>query len=187
MHSFNDLKGKRTLIRGNVRTGKTRLTVRLLEEAVRLGLAEAITVIDMAPRSQEHEGGSVGGRISEYTEAYKQVRYLSPERVETPRLRADTPEELLSLVELNGENIRPLLQEYLENPTPILIVNDVSIIFQSGSDDLIMGTLDACETFIANGYHGDSLSEDLRTGVSRIERGLMDRLASWMDVVVDLR
>ncbi len=69
MYSFNDLKGKRTLIRGNVRTGKTRLTVRLLEEAVRLGLAQAITVIDMAPRSQEHEGRSVGGRISEYTEA----------------------------------------------------------------------------------------------------------------------
>jgi len=145
-----------------------------------------LTVIDIAPRSQEHEGRSVGGRISEYTEAYMQVRYLSPERVETPRFRADTPEELLSLVENNVENIRPLLQEYIENPTPILMVNDVSIIFQCGSDDLIMRALDACETFIANGYHGDSLAEDLGTGVSRIERDLMERLASRMDVVVDL-
>jgi hypothetical protein len=50
-----------------------------------------------------------------------------------------------------------------------------------------MEALDACETFIANGYHGDSLSEDRGTGVSKIERDLMNRLASRMDVVINLR
>ena len=42
------------------------------------------------------------------------------------------------------------------------------------------------EEFIANGYYGDHLSEDLGTGVSNKERELMDLLSSRMDKEINL-
>lgn len=42
------------------------------------------------------------------------------------------------------------------------------------------------EEFIANGYYGDHLSEDLGTGVSNKERELMDLLSSRMDKAINL-
>lgn len=42
------------------------------------------------------------------------------------------------------------------------------------------------EGFIANGYYGDHLSEDLGTGVSKKEMDLMDLPSSWMDDVINL-
>jgi len=170
-----------------VGAGKTRLTARLLEEAVDLGLSKEITVIDMAPRTQEIRGRVVGGRLSEVTEACGRVRYLAPRRVETPRLSASSAEELLRMVRLNAERIGPLLEEYLRRPTPILFINDVSLYLQSGSIDPVLRALRRAETFIANGYYGEYFArEDHGTGISRRERELMDLLASQVDIVIRL-
>jgi hypothetical protein len=171
---------------GTVRTGKTKLTVDLLEEAVEFGGSEAVTVVDMAPETEIVGGKSVGGRLSEFTEANEKVRYLAPRRVETPRLKASSAEELLSMVRLNAERISPLLEAYLTSPTPVLFVNDVSIYLQSGSADLVIRSVKRAETFVANGYYGEYFSEDLGTGVSTVERELMDLLASHMDIVIRL-
>lgn len=184
--SFKGLVGKRTLIRGNVRTGKTQLTVELLEEAVAQGLSREITVVDMAPVTEVFDGRSIGGRLSEFTDAFMRVRYLAPAVTLTPRLKARTPEELYTMVGNNAESIRPLLDRCIEDPSPVLFVNDVSIFLQSGSMQPVLRAAELAETFIANGYYGEHFSEDLGTGVSRLERDLMDRLASKMDVVISL-
>ncbi|MFB0543264.1 MAG: hypothetical protein ACETVR_00635 [Candidatus Bathyarchaeia archaeon] len=185
-HSFSGLLGKKTLITGTVRTGKTKLTVDLLEEAVGLGYSALVTVIDMAPESVTVGGKSIGGRLSEFTEACQEVRYLTPHRVETPRLTAKSAEELLNLVRLNAGSIKPLLEEYIEEPSPILFVNDISIYLQSGSTEPVLEAMVLAETFIANGYYGEYFREDLETGVSGIEREMMDQLASHMDTVIRL-
>lgn len=151
-----------------------------------LGHSDDITIIDMAPASETIKGRSVGGRLSEATEVHKRVRYLAPQKVETPRLRADSAEELLSMIQLNVDRILPLLEEYFEKPSPILFVNDISIFLQSGSADPIMRAVEIAETFIANGYYGDRLSEDQGTGVSEVERELMDLLSTEMDKVINL-
>jgi hypothetical protein len=184
--SFSDLVGKKSLIMGSVRTGKTRLTVELLEEAVGLGHAEDITVIDMAPETELIGGKSIGGRLEEFTEACRKVRYLAPDKVETPRLRAASPDHLLSMVRLNAERIGPLLASYLNTPSPILFVNDLSIYLQSGSADQVFAAAQLAETFIANGYYGEFFSSDHGTGVSEKERELMGLVASRMDVVIRL-
>ena len=167
--------------------GKTKLTAELLEEAVKQGHSGEITVIDMAPEAGLYEGKSIGGRLPEVTDTCRLVRYLSPLKIETPRLRAKTPGELISMARLNEERIKVLLDEYLERPSPILFVNDVSIYLQSGSIDLILITANRAGTFVANGYYGERLSADLGTGVSERERALMDALASEMDLVISLR
>ncbi len=150
------------------------------------GHSSEITVIDMAPEADVYKGKSIGGRLPELTNACRYVRYLSPQKVETPRLRAKTPEELLCMAQLNEERIKVLLNEYLERPSPILFVNDVSIYLQSGSIDLILLSADRTGTFVANGYYGEQLSADLGTGVSERERALMEALASEMDLVISL-
>lgn len=185
-HSFIDLQDKKTLIRGDIRTGKTTLTASLLEEAVELGLSGEITVVDMAPISEDIKGNIIGGRLSDATEACKRVRYLAPQKVETPRLRAGSAKELMSMIQLNVKSILPLLEEYMETPSSILFINDISIYFQSASDYPITRIVDISDTFIANGYYGEHLSEDLGTGVSEMEKELMERLSSKMDGVISL-
>jgi len=171
---------------GDVRTGKTKMTVELLEEAVKLGFSGMITVIDMAPKTEMVGGRSIGGRLSEMTRAHREVRYLAPPRVETPRLTATSAEELLSKTQLNVERIRPLLEEYTATPSPILFINDISIYLQSGSVDPILRAAARAETFIANGYYGEYFFRDRGTGVSKRERELMDLLASHMDMIIRL-
>jgi hypothetical protein len=181
---FTELLGKKALIMGDVGAGKTRLTLRLLTEAVNLGYAREITLIDMAPATVIREGRKVGGKIREFTDIVKRIRYLTPQIVETPRLSAHSSDELLQLVKTNKERIDPLLKEYLENPTKIAFINDMSMYFQSGAFDLILSVSRKADTFVANGYYGKFFAFDFGTGVSKIERDLMDKLAQYMDIVM---
>jgi len=184
--SFRELLGKKTLIIGDVGSGKTKMAVELLNEAVLLGYAPQITVIDMAPATTIVKGRKVGGRFPEFTSATRKVRYFAPTRVETPRLSAETAEQLLRLVKLNKARVDVALKAYMKNPTKILFVNDISIYFQSGLAEPVLAAARRAETFIANGYYGRYLSPDQGTGVSDVERRLMDLLAKNMDEVVRL-
>lgn len=184
--SFHELKGRRVLIIGDVGSGKTDLTRRLLEEAVEISRPEEITIIDMAPKREIIDGRPVGGRLFGAEERPRGVRYLAPKRVEMPRFKARSAEELRSMVLLNSERIRPLLKEYLASPTPILFINDVSIYLQSGSLHPLLEVVERAETLIANGYYGELLAEDLGTGVSQAERRLMELLTSHMDLMIRL-
>jgi GTPase SAR1 family protein len=183
-YSFQNLLGKKVLITGDVGAGKTKLTLKLLEEATELGLSDKITIIDMAPATTMVRGRKVGGKLTELTEALRNVRYLAPQRVETPRLRAESANELLNLVRLNAERIRLIIEEYINNPSPILFINDISIYFQSGSDDLIYATAKAANTLIANGYSGTYFTFNHGTGVSKVEKDLMNKLADHVDVLI---
>jgi hypothetical protein len=181
---FTELLGKKILIMGDVGAGKTRLTLRLLNEAINLGRAREITLIDMAPSTVIREVRKVGGKIGEFTDAVKKIRCLTPQVVETPRLSAHSSDELLKLVKINKERMDPLLKEYLENPTKIAFINDMSMYFQSGAFDLILSVARKADTFVANGYYGKFFAFDFGTGVSKIERDLMDKLAQHMDTVL---
>lgn len=185
-HSFKDLQGKKVLITGEVRTGKTRLTLELLDEAIELGLSKGITVIDMAPATVVVGGKKFGGKLLEFSDVFRDVRYLTPQKVEAPRLSAKSAEELLHLVHLNEKQIRFALEEYEAEPTPILFVNDVSIYLQSGFDEPVSSAMRAAETFIANGYYGRVLESAFGTHVSDTERRLMEKLVRSVDVVIKL-
>ena len=184
--SFADLLGKRALILGDIRSGKTRLTASLLREAMTLGFTTEITVIDMAPKSALVKGMRIGGRLFEVSKRPDGVRYLAPGRVETPRLSAGSGEELRKLVEENRRRIYPLLRSYISKPTPILFVNDVSLYLQSGDLRTLYEATQSASTFVGNGYYGSTLADDFSTGVSAKERELMDRLAATMDIQIRL-
>lgn len=185
-YTFRDLVGQKVLITGDVGAGKTKLTIALLDEAVAAGWGAQITVIDMAPATVFIHGRKIGGKLIELSDQVKQVRYLTPPRVETPRLSAKSTEELLRLVAVNEARIRPLLTAFVETPTPVLFVNDISIYLQSGDETPILAAMEAAETFIANGYYGTTLTSDFATEVSTTERRLMQQLMDAVDRVIAL-
>ena len=180
--SYSEIRGSKLLIMGDVNTGKTMMTKELLDEAIELDPGE-VTVIDMAPRLFIVEGISFGGvlvGLGDYD-----VRCLMSDEIRTPRLSAETSEELLELADQNREKIERLLDKFQVEPSRILFINDVSIYLQCGKLERLWDTIQLADTVVANGYFGKGLEEDLGTGVSARERRLMEELASKMDVVVD--
>ena len=59
--SFNELIGKKTIILGEVSTGKTVITRKLLEEAVSHN--GKITILDFAPPERVEKGIKFGGHL----------------------------------------------------------------------------------------------------------------------------
>lgn len=182
--SFSEALGKRALIIGDVGTGKTALTRRLLVEAVDKGYAHSITVMEMAPRATTIRGLSVGGMLINPTNW--KVHHLGAEDIRTPRLSAKNGEDLLKLADNNKNEIEKMLDEFTTNPTSILFVNDVSIYLQRGDLDRLWSTLEKADTVVANGYAGEKLKDDFGTGISARERRLMEKLAARMEVVICL-
>jgi hypothetical protein len=166
-----------------VNTGKTKLTKRLLEEALEDGHGD-ITVIDMAPRSIEIDGMSIGGSLLDDEEV--EFRYLRKRFIKTPRLSAKSSEELIELADHNRFLLETLLEEFFTNPTSILFVNDVSMYLQRGDLKRLWRTFERADTVIANGYLGERLKEDRGTGISDRERVLMEELASRMKIIIRL-
>ena len=177
-----DLLGKRVLILGDTGTGKTRLTKRLLIEAIEEGHSQDITVIEMAPPSIELRGLSVGGVLLNSTPP--KLRILEGGEIKTPRLSARDGEEVLRLADYNRGVIEKLLEDFIRAPTKILFINDISLYLQRGDLEYLWKVLQKAETVIANGYIGEKLKDDLGTGLSAREGQLIEMLASRTDVVI---
>jgi len=177
---FAEFIGRKVLILGDVGSGKTRFTRSLLMEALEEGYGAQITVIDMAPEQVFLNGSAIGGKILKPGEF--KIRYLDAGDVKTPRLSARSPDELLELAEHNRRTIERMLNFFIDSPTRILFINDVSLYLQRGSLDLLWSALEKADTAIVNGYYGEKLQDDLGTGVSKRERRLMEKLAARVDI-----
>jgi len=180
--NVKNLLGRRTLIVGDIGSGKTRLTARVLEEFVKMELDDYITVIDMAPEPV----GNIGGKLCIYTTATSRVRYLVPEIVYTPRLSGKSKDEIITLAVRNAMNIKSCILEYLQAPSPILILNDLSMYLHAGDLVDIIECIEVANTFVGNGYYGTFFSEDYGSGISVRERVLMECLMRFMDSVYRL-
>ena len=180
--SYSNLRGYKTLIVGDVGTGKTQLSQNLLLEAS--NIEPEIKVLDFAPPTKTYEGRHIGGFL--INRKIPGVIHYKSESIKTPRASATTSEELLELVEENYETTLKMLMEFIVNPSKVLFINDVSIHLQHGSIENILNAVKLAETSIINGYMGKFLSSDLGTGVSELENKLMTDLADKMDTVIDL-
>lgn len=174
--------GKKTLLIGDVGSGKTVYLVEFLKFLVENGYSDEVTIIDMAPVRIR----GVGGSVAEYTEAVLNVRYLKSEKVWAPRIVGKNREEVLKFAEENRRNIEPLIIAYLSNPTRILLVNDLTIYLHSGDVNRVIELADAAETFMATAYEGARLEDDKGSGITERERSLLNILKKKMDIVKKL-
>lgn len=182
--SFDAIIGKKVLIIGDVGTGKTAVMAGLLRQALSLGLSNKISIIDFAPPRQRVKDLWIGGRLKELIEVPNDVKYFAPGQVEAPRCHASNAQELVRLAKLNAQRMTPIIYDYLRDPTPIVFINDVSLLFHAGELDPVLRVLRNCETAIINGYYGEALREDLGTDVSKRERELIEKLAEVVDIVL---
>ena len=168
MWTYTDHENYKTLILGEVRTGKTKLTQDLLKEAETLH--RDIAVIDMGPESNQGIGGKL---IPADTTAYYTTDIV------TPRLTGKTEKETEQLAALNKKRIDNLFNQY--TPKPVLFINDVSIYVQCGNIDALVTIMSFSVTCIMNGYFGTSLGEDI---FSITERKKMIKLQKYCDKII---
>jgi len=178
----SEVLGKKVLILGEAGSGKTKIAAKLFQELTALVNPEIITIVDMAPKRIN----SIGGKMTDYVNITGGVKYLSLDKVYTPRLSGTTAKEVLRYAELNRKDMEPLLYEYIQNPTEVLLINDVTLYLQAGKLETILKCIKLTKTFLATAYYGKKLVEDFGSGISMREKLLTDKLATFMDLVVKL-
>lgn len=177
----------RTLILGDIGTGKTALTVRLLKEALASVGPKQITIIDMAPEQMQFDGARIGGRVDRYLPISPRFKILTTkQKIHAPRIEGRDANDVRQLAKDNADLIEPLLIRYQRHATPILFVNDASIYLQSGSVNTLMNTVAFSHTFVANAYSGGTLEADKRSGVTEREQVGLDVLKTMMNKIIPL-
>lgn len=169
----DEFRNKKTIIIGEVNTGKTNLLLDILKEFLKEGEKE-ITLIDMAPESMK----GIGGKIDH--EKMGAIRYYTAQII-APRLTGKTAEEVEKFARHNANLIHEIFVEYLRNPTKVLFINDVSIYLQAGDLNELLSLLHSTPTVIMNGYYGSSLGG---AKLGERERENMNALQNRCDRVI---
>lgn len=180
--SIEKILGRKILILGDVGSGKTRLTAKILDVLLEKTSVDDITVIDMSPTTVK----GIGGRLSSYTPSALKVRYLAPEVVRAPRIEGKNRDEVISLAEFNKKVIEPLLHEFIRRSTSILFINDLSIYLHAGDVETIIKCLELSNTVVANSYHGNALFNDKGSDISIREKKMISLLINRFDEVFNL-
>lgn len=171
-----DYDGRRTLIVGDVKSGKTGLTEAVLASWTALGRSPDIAVLDLAPELRR----GIGGRLR--LPVGYQGTYLTT-AIAPPRLQARSEGDAEALAAANAAAIDPLLDDARLAACPILVVNDATLYLQAGDDARFLALIGACDTALINAYYGHSFPE---YRLSRRERRLTERLMDACHQVVRL-
>lgn len=175
--------GLKTLILGDINVGKTIVTAQLISKFRKKYKDSDITIIDFAPERIKN----VGGSLIKYLPNIGNIRYLKPDLVYAPRLMGRDENEILKLAEYNANSIEQLLKDYINNPTPLLIINDITIYLQMGNIETFLKTLEFPETFLANGYYGIGLLRGKGYSLSWRERRNTILIAKKMHQIIILK
>jgi hypothetical protein len=177
--------GKRTLILGDVNTGKTTLSREILVEFCRRGLSSRIAVIDLAPEiladvltARDLQG--VGGKLLPPGES--DVLYLEAS-LKPPRLSSGTEEEALEIARENVAKIEGLFKDFGRSSRDILFINDISLYLQAGTTEVLLDWIRSAKIVVANGYYGERLGSGV---LSRREKEQTGRLKQYFDEVIEL-
>ncbi|MFZ7125550.1 MAG: hypothetical protein ACOWWM_05280 [Desulfobacterales bacterium] len=165
----------RTLILGEVKTGKSRLTSTVVARMAAAGFSEQTILLDLAPRIT----GGIGGRIQPPSPG---ILYLTTDIV-PPRLTGKTEAEVEALAVRNAAAIEPLLDRCLASSRRVLVINDATLYLQAGNPDRLMILLNRPATLIVNAYYGRTLGG---TEFSLRERRRIDAIRPLFDRVVHL-
>ncbi len=176
--NIRDYLDKKTLILGDVNSGKTTLTREILYGFCRRGLGGRIAVMDFAPEIPEEvlrrRGlAGVGGRLDTPRGCGAATLRAT---IVAPRLTSLSEEEAMEKAGRNRKVIDDLFRRFESLERDILFINDASLYLQAGDLDRITGLLEKTGTAVVNGYFGEKLG---RGELSRREREAMKGLSAW--------
>jgi len=175
MVSLADHWGKRTLILGDVNSGKTELTLELLTQIIDQK-EDKVAALDFAPEKTQ----GIGGKME--VPPHPRISYLTT-RIIPPRLTGKSIDEVDAYALQNVNAIEQLFSIYLKDPKKILVINDISLYLQKGDPGRLLEVLNTAHTAIVNGYYGKTFGD---SKLSVRERKQMDRLAEVCDRVIRL-
>ncbi len=182
--NFDDFIGHTTILYGETNTKKTLYTskfVQFLVESKKVTPKE-ISILDFAPNLNIIKNVKIGGKIIDF---YKKSAICNNICFEgdiiPPRLNAKNRKELYKNACKNYIKTYGTLKKFKDNPTEILIVNDISIYLHIGNKKLLTDSIKKSNTFLGNSYYGTSIKSDFSTHFSLREKRLVEYLIKKME------
>jgi len=169
--------GRKTLIIGEVNTGKTQLTADFISACCQAGLGSEIVILDFAPEPIRGIGGKLPPSPCKPT-----LLLTCP--IIAPRLTGLDAGHIQLLAEQNAREIEPLLWKAKRARRAILAINDVTLYLQTGRLNRIVDLMGYHTTCIINAYYGRSMPPAPFTAH---ELAQVDALAEQCDQVVRLQ
>jgi len=177
--NFESLIGHKTIIYGEIDTKKTSYTanfIRFLLEEKKIAPKE-ISILDFGPNLMKIGKRKIGGRILDFYKHSSVCNNLTFQgEIIPPRLNARNRDEIFKNAKHNYILTTKILKQFNENPTSILIINDISIYLHCGDDFLIMESMGKCNTFFGNTYYGISIRSNFEVDFSLKERQAIENI-----------
>ncbi len=182
--NYKEFIGHHTLLFGETNTKKTYYTakfVQFLIESEHINPKE-ISILDFAPPQNVIRGVKIGGKIKDfYNRSIICNNIYYKGKIIPPRLKAINKKDLYRFACKNFKKTFKILNKFSENPTPILIVNDISIYLHVGNKKLLCNSISKSNTFFGNCYYGKSIQSDFTTLFSLREKRLTEYLIKKVD------
>jgi hypothetical protein len=176
---YKERIGHSTLLYGETNTQKTFYTakfVQFLLESKNISPGE-ISILDFAPNLTKIRDLKIGGKIRDFYKHSDKCRNIAFKgAIIPPRLNSSSKTELYRNAYGNFKKTSNLLNSFIEKPTSILIINDISIYLHMGSLELLLRAINKSNTFFGNSYYGSSIKKDYSTLFSRKEKRQIDNL-----------
>lgn len=176
---FKEKIGHSTLLYGDTNTKKTFHTskfVQFLLESKGVSPTD-ISILDFAPNLTKVRNLKIGGKIRDFYENSAKCRNIPFKgEIIPPRLNSSNKTELYRNACENFKKTSKILNSFNENPTAILIINDISIYLHMGSLELLLKAINNSTTFFGNSYYGSSIKKDFATLFSRREKRRVENL-----------
>lgn len=154
-----DCLGQKLLILGDVNSGKTTFTRRMLQDLCARGFGSRIAIVDLAPaippeiaaaRGDRGAGGALAA------DAATGVLLVHPV-LQAPRLTSSSESQARQKAADNKERIDAAWPDFLAAGRDILFLNDASLYLQAGSAGLLVARIQEMRTVVASGYFGARL------------------------------
>lgn len=176
MENINHYLNRRTIIVGDVNSGKSSKTLNILNLFLKAGLAEKTAVLDLAPGDFQGIGGKMEPPRGE------PLLYLTTP-IFAPRLTGKDECHTLKLAEKNAMAIEKLFKKFKQHKKDILFINDVTLYFQAGDFERFVETFDSISTHVINAYYGHTFSD---SELTRREKNLTEKLMQRCDQIIEM-
>jgi hypothetical protein len=181
---FNEFIDYHTLLYGETNTGKTYQTskfIQFLLESKKIPPKD-ITILDFAPPLSRIDNREIGGKIQDfYKSSIKCKNILFEGEIIPPRLKAKNKGEIYKNACENLKKTSKILNKFIEVPSPVLIINDISIYLHIGNKITLMNAIKKSTTFFGNSYYGSSIKSNYPTLISLREIRLVKYLIKKLD------
>ena len=176
MDAIEEYIDRRTLIAGDVNSGKTDRTLKILQRFLRAEYGKNIAVLDLAPDSVRGVGGKMEPPLDE------SLVYLTTS-ISAPRLTGRSENHIRQLAENNSTAIEKLFVKLHQQKRTVLFVNDATLYLQAGDFKRFVEILDTASTQIVNAYYGNTFAD---SELTQREKKLTEDLMKICDRIIKM-